>query len=146
MIAVIETGGKQYIVKKWDEILVDRLDTDKKTITFAPLLISDEEGKDTKIGTPTLSGAKVSCKILGEQRGEKVKVFKMKAKKRYARTRWFRASLTKLEVTSITATASSASTEKKATTTKKTATKSTAKSTTTKKTPAKKTTTTKKSS
>lgn len=101
MIAVIEVWGKQYIVKKGDQIVVDRIDSDSKTLSFAPLLVSDEEGKDTKVGTPTLDSLKVECKVIEDVRGDKIRVFKMKAKKRYARTKGFRAALTKLEITSV---------------------------------------------
>lgn len=147
MIAVIETGGKQYIVRKGDEILVDALNTDKKTISFDPLLVSDEEGTNTQVGTPTLSGAKVTCKVLGEEKGDKVRVFKMKAKKRYARTRGFRASLTRVEVTTISTGDDTSSAPAKKTTTKSTTSaKSTTKKTTAKKAAPKKASTAKKAS
>lgn len=136
MIAVIEVGGNQFIVKEGDEITVDRVKTDKKTISYSPLLVSDEDGKDTKIGTPTLDDIKVECKIIDHVKGEKIKVFKMKAKKRYARTKGFRAAQTILQITKIGgASAPAKKTETKATTEKKTPAK---------KAPAKKTTTAKK--
>jgi large subunit ribosomal protein L21 len=102
MIAVIETGGKQYIVKKGDIITVDRLDDTVENHTFTPLLIADEVG-GTKVGAPLLDGAKVECKVTEHTRGDKVRVFKMKSKKHYHRTFGFRAAQTKLEVTSISA-------------------------------------------
>ena len=102
MIAVIETGGKQYIVKKGDIITVDRLDEAKDTHTFTPLLVAGEDGT-TKVGAPLVSGASVECRVTEHTRGDKVRVFKMKSKKHYHRTRGFRASETKLEVTSISA-------------------------------------------
>jgi large subunit ribosomal protein L21 len=49
------------------------------------MLLSDEEGKDVKVGTPFVDGSKVELKVLEQFKGEKVRVFKMKAKKRYAR-------------------------------------------------------------
>ena len=103
MLAVIELGWNQFIVRKWDVIDVKRLIQfeGKKTGSIEALLISDEEGKETKIGTPVLEGSKVSFKILEEFKGEKVRVFKMKAKKRYSRNKWFRPTLTKIEITTI---------------------------------------------
>ena len=50
MIAVIETGGKQYIVKQGDVFVVDRLDETAQNHTFTPLLISD--GTRTTVGAP----------------------------------------------------------------------------------------------
>lgn len=102
MIAVIEVGGKQFIVKEGDIITVDRLDDSKKIHSFSPLLISDEAG-ETTVGTPAITWAKVECKVIEHTRGEKVRVFKMKSKKHYHRTQGFRAALTELEVTSISA-------------------------------------------
>lgn len=102
MIAVIETGGKQYIVKEGDIITVDRLDESTEKYTFTPLLIADTES-GTKVGAPTVDGAKVECRVVEHTRGDKVRVFKMKSKKHYHRTTGFRAAETKLEVTSISA-------------------------------------------
>jgi large subunit ribosomal protein L21 len=102
MIAVIETGGKQYIVKQGDVITVDRLDESTENHTFTPLLIADDNG-GTKVGAPAVDGAKVECKVVEHTRGDKVRVFKMKSKKHYHRTTGFRAAQTKLEVTSISA-------------------------------------------
>ena len=102
MIAVIETGGKQYIVKKGDVITVDRLDETLDKHTFTPLLIADENG-GTKIGAPLVEGAAVHCTVREHVRDDKVRVFKMKSKKHYHRTTGFRASQTQLEVTSISA-------------------------------------------
>ena len=84
MIAVIETGGKQYIVKKGDVITVDRLDETLDKHTFTPLLIADEDG-GTKIGAPLVEGAAVHCTVREHVRDDKVRVFKMKSKKQGSR-------------------------------------------------------------
>ncbi len=101
MIAVIETGGKQYIVQKGDIIVVDRLDESLDSHTFTPLLVAGDSG--TQVGAPHIAGATVECRVVEHTRGDKVRVFKMKSKKHYHRTRGFRAAQTKLEVTSISA-------------------------------------------
>lgn len=101
MIAVIETGGKQYIVKQWDIFVVDRLDEEVQNHTFTPLLVSDNG--QTTIGTPLVEWAKVVCDVVEHLRADKIRVFKMKSKKHYHRTRGFRASQTQLKVVSISA-------------------------------------------
>jgi len=104
MIAVIELGWNQFIIRKGDVIDVKRLVAfqGKKTWSTEALLISDEEGKETVIGSPIIEGSKVSFKILDESfKWEKVRVFKMKAKKRYSRNKGFRPTLTKIEITAI---------------------------------------------
>lgn len=102
MIAVIELGGNQFTVKAGDVIDVKKLDKEvNSTFTMEAMLVSDEEGKETKVGTPTVEGSKIELKVLNQFKGEKVRVFKMKSKKRYMKNNWFRASLTKLEVVSV---------------------------------------------
>ncbi len=102
MLAVIELGGNQFIVRQGDVIDVKKLDQEiNATITTEALLVSDEEGKETKVGTPTVEGSKVELKVVDQFKGDKVRVFKMKSKKRYSRNKGFRAHLTKLEVLSV---------------------------------------------
>lgn len=99
MLAVIELGWNQFIVRKGDVIDVKRQDVEEgKKISVEALLISDEEGKETKVGTPVVEGSKVELKVIEQFRGSKVRVFKMKSKKRYMRNNGFRPSLTKMEV------------------------------------------------
>lgn len=102
MLAVVELGGNQFIVQKGDIIDVKKQDVEaSKKFTAEALLVSDVDGKDVKIGTPMVAGSKVEFKVLEHYKGEKVRVFKMKAKKRYARNSGFRPHLTKLEVLSV---------------------------------------------
>ena len=102
MLAVIEIWGNQFIVKKGDIIEVKKQDSkENEKIVLKALLISDEEGKQTKVWTPDISDSKVELKVLEHLKWDKVRVFKMKSKKRYTRNKWFKASLTKLEVLSI---------------------------------------------
>lgn len=102
MIAVIELWGNQFTVQAGDIIDVKRQDKElNSTISMEALLVSDTEGKDTKVGVPTVAWSKVELKVLEQFKDDKVRVFKKKSKKRYTRNKWFRAYLTKLEVLSI---------------------------------------------
>lgn len=102
MLAVVELGGNQFIVRVGDVIDVKKMDAEiNATINTWALLISDEEGKETKVGTPLVDGSKVELKVLDQYKGEKVRVFKMKSKKRHMKNNGFRPHLTKLEVLSI---------------------------------------------
>ncbi len=102
MLAVIELGWNQFTVKAGDIIDVKKQDKDvDSTFTMEALLTSDEEGKETKVGTPLVAGSKVELKVLEQFKGDKVRVFKKKSKKRYTRNVGFRAALTKLEVLSV---------------------------------------------
>ena len=102
MIAVIELGGNQFTVKKGDVIDVKKLDKEiNANFSVEAMLVSDEEGKDLKVGTTTVAGSKVELKVVEQYKGEKVRVFKMKSKKRYSKNTGFRPHLTKLEVLSV---------------------------------------------
>ena len=78
MYAIVEIAGFQYKVQKDQYVFVNRLagDVDAPVSFEKVLLVAD--GKDVKIGTPAVSGAKVEGKILEHLRGEKVIVFKKK--------------------------------------------------------------------
>ena len=102
MIAVLEVSGHQYVVKQGDVIEVDNQHKEiGEVFSVSPLLISEEDGKNAKIGAPVVEGAKVELKVVDNFRNAKVRVFKMKSKKRYSRTFGFRAQKTKLEVVSV---------------------------------------------
>jgi len=102
MLAVIELGWNQFIVREWDIIDVKKLENEVwTTLTVEAMLVSDEEWKELKVWTPTVSWSKIEMKVVDEFKWDKIRVFKMKSKKRYARTIWFRPQLTKLEVLSI---------------------------------------------
>jgi large subunit ribosomal protein L21 len=102
MFAVIKTGGKQYLVSEGKKLKVELL-TDEvgSELTFEPLLVSDEEGKDTKVGTPTVSGVSVKAKVLEHGKSDKVSVVKFKRKVRYRRNVGHRQPYTLIEITKI---------------------------------------------
>jgi len=104
MIAVIKTGGKQYVVSEGQTLKVEKLDLEEgKDVTFEALLVSDDEGKDVKIGTPLVSGSKVTAKILEQARDKKVSVIKYKPKSRYRRNVGHRQPFTKIQIEKISA-------------------------------------------
>lgn len=102
MFAIIKTGGKQYRVKGGDIIHVERLSgKEGEKIKFEEVL-STSDGKTTKIGAPTLSGAYVTAQYLGEEKADKVIIFKKKRRHNYRRKKGHRQILTALQITSIT--------------------------------------------
>jgi len=57
MFAIIQTGGKQYLVQEGQELKVEKLEkSDGESIELEALLVSDDEGANTKIGAPTVAG------------------------------------------------------------------------------------------
>jgi len=80
--AVIETGGKQYMVSVGDVVEVELLGKDLKdgdTVEFDKVLMVDN-GSDTTIGEPYIKGAKVKATFLGEKKGKKITIVRYKAK------------------------------------------------------------------
>ncbi|OGZ07256.1 MAG: 50S ribosomal protein L21 [Candidatus Lloydbacteria bacterium RIFCSPHIGHO2_02_FULL_50_13] len=102
--AVIATGGKQYKVEQGSVLRVEKLDKlsgvkDRK-ITFDKVLLTDD-GKTTTVGTPHVSGAKVSATVLGDGRHKKVLVVKYQPKSRYYKKNGHRQPFTEVKIDSI---------------------------------------------
>ncbi len=103
-IAVIQTGGKQYVVREGLEFKVEKLELEEgATIEFEVLMLSDEEGANTQVGTPIVSGAKVSATITENGRGKKIPIMKYKPKSRYRRNVGHRQPFTKIKIEKIAA-------------------------------------------
>ena len=104
LLAVIQTGGKQYIVREGQELKIEKLEMDSgASVNFDALLISDADGSNTKVGTPSVGGAKVSASVIEQGRAEKVSVIKYKPKVRYRRNVGHRQPFTKIKIDKITA-------------------------------------------
>ena len=101
MLAVIKTGGKQYLVSPGDKIKVEKLDKKEgEEVSFADVLLV-EKNKKIKIGNPKVKTATVEAKILKHGKGDKLIIFKYKAKKRYKRKVGHRQSFTEIEILKI---------------------------------------------
>ena len=94
MLAIIESGGKQYLVSAGDKIQVEKLAGEAgQTIKFDKVLFQDGE-----VGKPYLSGAAVEGKVLKQSRGKKIHVLKYKAKSKYRRKIGARQAFTEIEI------------------------------------------------
>ncbi len=101
MYAIVEIAGQQFKVEKEKKLYVhllnaaegDALDFDKV------LLIGNDSG--ITVGTPTVSGAKVTAKVLGHQKGDKVLVFKKKRRKGYKKLNGHRQQFTQIQIDNI---------------------------------------------
>ena len=103
MYAVIKTGGKQYQVKEGDVVFIEKIEGENGAeVSFDDVLAVGDDGKFTA-GTPIVEGASVKGKILGQTKGRKIIVFKMKSKKGYRNKNGHRQPYTKVEITKITA-------------------------------------------
>jgi len=101
MLAVIKTGGKQYLVKPGDKIKIEKIDKKEGSeITFKEVLLV-EKNRKLEIGTPLVKNAKVIGKILSQGKGKKVIIFKYKAKTRYKKKAGHRQLFTEVEIIKI---------------------------------------------
>ena len=100
MLAIIKTGGKQYIVKPGDKLKVEKIDKKEgEEVSFLDVLLVEKSNK-VEIGTPFLK-AEVSAKIVGHGKGDKVIVYKYKPKKRESRKIGHRQPYTEIEIIGI---------------------------------------------
>jgi len=99
MYAVIKAGGKQQRVKPGDVIEVELMHHDGDKIELHPILVVDDEGK-THYGKEA-QRAVVVGKLVGEKKGDKVKVFKYRPKTGYAKSQGHRQLMTLLEIEDI---------------------------------------------
>ncbi len=103
-LAVIITGGKQYLVREGQMLSVEKLELEAGSgLDFDALLVCDPEGENVQIGTPTVSGVKVTAKVLEHGRAKKVSIIKYKPKSRYRRNVGHRQPFTKIQIEKIAA-------------------------------------------
>lgn len=102
MIAIIEAGGKQYVVGPKTKFKMEKAGIEAgEAITFDKvLLIADESGASLEIGAPALD-AKVSGTVTRNFRTKKVMVRKFKNKVRYRRTAGHRQHQTEVEISKL---------------------------------------------
>jgi large subunit ribosomal protein L21 len=101
MYAVVKSGGKEYRVSKGDLIRVEKLEGKAgDQVVIRDVLMVYDEGK-VQLGTPQLTNAVVTGKIVQEAKGKKILTYKMKRRKNYRRTKGHRQTYTYLRVEDI---------------------------------------------
>ena len=102
-IAIIETGGKQYVATEGAVLTIEKLadaHTAGDKVVFDKVLLTDD-GSDTTIGAPYISGAKVSAELVEEGREAKVTVIRYRQKSRYFKKRGHRQPFAKVKITAL---------------------------------------------
>ena len=106
-LAVIKTGGKQYKIAEGDVLTVEKLSNEQRAtsnegnIVFSEVLLV--ANGEVKVGKPTVSGARVTAKIIEDGKGKKKMVFRYKSKTRQHKKKGHRQPYTKIQITKITA-------------------------------------------
>lgn len=101
MYAIVDIAGQQFKVEAGKKIYVHRLkDEVGVSVAFDKVLLTDDDGA-VKVGSPYISGASVTAKVLEHLKGNKVIVFKKKRRKGYDKKNGHRQCLTQIEIESI---------------------------------------------
>jgi large subunit ribosomal protein L21 len=104
MKATIKTQGRQFSVSEGDILIVDRYPkTEAGTTIEIKEVLAAGEGDAFRVGSPLLSGASVTARVLENRRGKKVIVFRKKKRKGYERKRGHRQELSVIKIESIKA-------------------------------------------
>ncbi len=99
MLAIIQTGGKQYIVSPGQKIRIEKVNKKEGSeISFNEVLLL-EKNKKIEIGNPFLKGMKVLGNILKQGKNKKVIIFKFKHSNRYHVKKGHRQPFTEVEIT-----------------------------------------------
>lgn len=101
MYAIIADGGRQYKVEEGQLLEIDFREVNAgDTVTFDRVLaVSSDSG--FKLGKPTVDGASVSAKVIGETKGDKIYVQKFRRRKNSKRRTGHRQKYVKVQIGSI---------------------------------------------
>jgi len=103
MLAVLRTGGKQYIVRPGDVISIERLNKKAgESVVFEEVLTVEDDDGNVSVGTPTVPGVTVKGEVLEETKGPKVVVFKFRRRKGYRRKKGHRQLMSTVRIVEIT--------------------------------------------
>ena len=98
--AIIRTGGKQYRVSPGSVLKVEKLPAEKgASLDFEVLLVG--QGEAIKIGTPLVTGAKVTGEVVSHGRGTKIIVYKFRKRTNYRKKQGHRQAYTEIKITAI---------------------------------------------
>ena len=103
MFAVVRTGGKQYKVAVGDVMFIEKIGGEKGEIVTLDDVLMVVDGGKTTIGAPTVKGAAVTAEVLGQDRADKIIVFKKQRRKNHRRKKGHKQHITVLRVKGIKA-------------------------------------------
>lgn len=100
MLAVIETGGKQYLVREGAMLTIEKIvgEAGGEAVFDKVLLLANEDGTEVRVGKPYLEDVSVRAEIAGQGRAKKIRVVKFKRKVRYHKAQGHRQHETKVKI------------------------------------------------
>lgn len=103
MYAVLNSGGKQYKVRKGEILRVEKLPGEVGSPVLFDRVLMFSDGEEVNIGQPVLEGVSVKGHIVEQGKAKKIIVFKYKRRKRFRRKRGHRQEYTAVQIDSIEA-------------------------------------------
>lgn len=103
MYAVFKSGGKQYRVQEGEVVRLEKIEVATgESVDFEEVLLV-ANGDDLKVGAPVVNGAKVTAEVVGQVRGDKVKIVKFRRRKHSRKQQGHRQWFTEVKITGINA-------------------------------------------
>jgi large subunit ribosomal protein L21 len=100
--AVIETGGKQYIVSEKMNLYIEKLESaEGETVDFDKVLLMVDESGTVTIGTPYIVGASISASVEKQGKGKKLRVIHFKSKSNRHKTYGHRQPFTAVKIAGV---------------------------------------------
>ena len=101
MYAIVESGSKQYYVSPGQLLEVEKVGGEVGEVVHLDRVLLLFDGKETKVGHPTIPGARVVSEITEQGKARKIIVFKFRRRKKYRCRQGHRQSLTCLRIREI---------------------------------------------
>lgn len=102
MIAVVETGGKQYQISSGSIIRTEKLKAKEgEEVVLDKVLMLKEDDSEILVGNPLIAKARVTAEVLRQDRAKKIIVYKFKRRKNYHRKYGHRQAFTELKIKEI---------------------------------------------
>lgn len=99
--AVIQTGGKQYLVRHNELVSVEKLNAEIGSTVIFDQVLAFSDGSNLNVGTPVLDGTTVTAIVMEHYRGPKVVSYKYKKRKGYERKQGHRQEQTRLKIQNV---------------------------------------------
>ncbi|MDH4100369.1 MAG: 50S ribosomal protein L21 [Nitrospirota bacterium] len=103
MYAIIENGGKQYKVAPGETVKLEKIDVKVGDTVELGKVLMIGDGEKVTVGAPAIDGAKVTAKVVEQDREKKVLVFKKKRRKGFKKTIGHRQYYTRVKIQEISA-------------------------------------------
>jgi len=101
MYAVIKSGGKQYRVTSGEKLKIEQIAAEIGSEVVLDQVLMVADGETVALGTPLVTGASVTAKVVSQGRGDKVHIFKMRRRKHYRKSQGHRQNYTEIEILGI---------------------------------------------